>query len=188
MELMNYLKFKVFLFLFGVTIILYSCDNKQRTSEVTETPSTEETADTFEGSEMELENRRERLTDYMQNQISRIQSELDSLRQKVQTASGEEKNQIENHIGRLEKDIEDLEQQQSDLAQADPENLERIERVIHDWVETQNLDRSVRGEGTSLDGPDFNRTGTRTGTEVDTQVPVEVDDAEGQSPSVPSGQ
>jgi molecular chaperone GrpE (heat shock protein) len=123
----------------------------------------------------------------MQNQTTRMQSELDSLRQELKTASAEEKNQIENQIKRLEADIDNLEQQQTNLAQANLEGLEQIERVINEWLETQQLDRSVRGEGTSLDGPELNRTGTRTGTEVESQVPLELEDENTQSTVVPPG-
>ncbi|CAN5561576.1 hypothetical protein BH23BAC1_BH23BAC1_40690 [soil metagenome] len=190
MELIRIFKRKGAFILCSIGIIFYSCDNNQRTGGLADTPTTEETADTFEG-DTEMENRRGRIAENLETQISRIQLELDSLRQELQTATAEEKSQIENHVGKLENDIENLEQQQRSLAQANPEALEKIERniqeILHDWVETQDLDRSVRGEGTSLDGPDLNRTGTRTGTEVDTQVPVEIDDAGDQNPAVPSG-
>jgi DNA repair exonuclease SbcCD ATPase subunit len=170
-------------------VLFLSCDNNRRTSGITE--KTEETADTFEGPEADLERKRERLAFYIQNQISRNQSQLDSLRQELTSVTiEEEKKQIIVEIERLESEIDNLEQQQNNLAQANLGEFEQIERniqdILHDYVETHVLDRGVRGEGTSLDGPDFNRTGTRTGTEVDSDIPEEVEEAEAQRPSVPS--
>jgi hypothetical protein len=50
------------------------------------------------------------------------------------------------------------------------EPSENLDSILHEGVETQESDRSVRGEGTSLDGPDINKTGLRTGTEIENEA------------------
>jgi septal ring factor EnvC (AmiA/AmiB activator) len=183
---------RIFIFCFGISfiLILIACDNIQRETRNAGTTETEETSDVFEARDAELEERRERVAFNLERQISRIRKNLDSLRNELPTATVKDKSLIENQLKTLDNRIENLEEQQKSLIQADLERLVYIEKymdsVLFEKIETQEQDRAVRGEGTSLSGPDLNRTGTRTGTEIDTQVPVEIEGTHTERTAIPT--
>lgn len=107
-------------------------------------------------------------------QISAFTDEIERLKKQT-TKDVNDRSQIDQRIIVLEERKGFLQDQKNRLESKNNDQtvLESVEanlqKVLEEEVEMQEKDRTgdVRGEGTSLDGPALNKSGTRTGTEVE---------------------
>lgn len=174
-------------------LLVSACENNQRNDQRTlggveseKSVITEQAGDVYETPEEEYATRRDNASANIEQEIRKIVDEQNMIRRSLETASGSEYAQLEERLNDLEERKDHLQHQQTQISEGGWEELEMVEKnleeVLSEGVETLESDRSVRGEGTSLDGPDLNRTGTRTGTEVEKRQSTIESDLENLNP------
>ncbi|MDQ3393247.1 MAG: hypothetical protein M3512_03920 [Bacteroidota bacterium] len=164
---------KMLYILFFSLLLFSSCETNQRTERTSREAqsATGQLGGVAEISDAEYTSRRIQAMTFIDNQFNKLRNERDSLRFQINNVSGEGNTQIEERLEVLEIRMAQLQDHHQRLAQDGKEGLIIVEtdlyRILIEGVESQEMDRSVRGEGTSLDGPDLNSSGTRTGTEIE---------------------
>lgn len=163
MKTSNFLKQIPGLVLIGGALVFSACDNTGTNRTVGQDGSAVETTtdgqavDTYEMTDAEYTDRRNRVTTNLDHEIDRTRQDLDTRRQDLTNTSEDRKEEIEREIERLEARIDRLEEQKDRLDESTMDNWEQTERDVEGAL---NEDR-MEGTGTG--------TGTGLGTETDTQ-------------------
>lgn len=165
MKTTNFLKQIPGLVLIGGALVFSSCDNNGTQRTVGEDGTTVGTTtdgqatDTYEMTDADYTDRRNRVSTNLDHEIDRTRQDLDTRRQDLNNTPEDRKEEIEREIERLEARIDRLEEQKDRLGESTRDNWEQTERDIEGAL---NDDR-MEGTGTGTD------TGTGIGTGTDTQ-------------------
>jgi TolA-binding protein len=188
MKKTNFFKQLPGLFLLSGALLFTSCDNNNRNDRSTigtdnrdNLETTDDRAvDNMEITEADYNTRRTRATTNLDNELQRTRTEVDGLRQSANTATGEERSELQQQIDRLEARIESLEGQQTRLENSNMENWEEIERDIETNIQDRDFEQT-RGEENATELGTGNSTGIGTSTENDVNVDINRNDRSNRS-------